>query len=54
MTLTEELESHPIFEPFLREVVRQLQYGVWMGGSEADPEGFMRVAGQLVYAETLA
>ena len=53
MTITEELETHPIFEVMLREVVRQLKYGVWMGGSEADPEGFIRVGGQLVYEELL-
>ena len=54
MTLTEELETHPIFDPFLREVVRQLEYGVWTGGSEADPEGFVRVDGRLVYMEPYA
>lgn len=51
MTLTEELETHPVFEVFLREVVRQLKHGVWTGGSEADPEGFVRVGSQLVYEE---
>ena len=53
VTITEELETHPIFEVMLREVVRQLKYGVWMGGSEADPEGFVRIGGQLIYAEDL-
>ena len=54
LNLSEELETHPVFEPFLREVVRQLKYGVWMGGSEADAEGFMRIAGRLVYMEPYA
>jgi hypothetical protein len=50
MTLTEELEGHPIFIEIIREAVRQLKYGVWTGGSEADPEGFVRdLSGRLVY-----
>lgn len=60
MTLQEELESHPCFEPFLREVVRQLRWGVNVagrlpGGSEGDPEGFVRdpITGQLLYEEIL-
>jgi len=53
MNLTQELESHPVFEVFLREVVRQLMHGVWTGGSDVDPEGFIRepFTGQLVYME---
>ena len=51
MTITEELETHPIFEVLLREIVRQMKYGVWVGGSEADPEGFIRepYTGVLIY-----
>ena len=52
VTLTEELEGHPIFEPFLREVVSQLKGHPPGGYDPYLPEGFtVDYLGNMIYED---